>query len=589
MKWWDRWPGRLEAEEESFNRSGLDFARDEAAFAEGRFVLHGTIEVDDERVDLDVQYPDRYPWTRFTVAAPNLELPRHQHPLAKNLCVFPRNSVHWDRRYLAGDIVAERVPELIRLVRAGGSVLHEAEDPQGEPYSTYFTYWPLGGILIPDEVASRAVGIDGGQLMIRMLDDSRWIDVLGAMSSFDDPHSLGVGVAIELRRGTEHLAHVDADTWAAFAGPTFTVNWARVEPPPVLADPGKVTSYLIEKHDAVRKALVANDKRTHIFGIVFEEEIRHGEFGDAWMFPFTRAEPSAPSTKRTTPKKARTAAHLLRGMQVGRVVLTERIPELAPMSGSTVAVIGLGTLGAPFAKEMVRGLIREIRIVDFDHVDAATAVRWELGASVAGADKALTIGARLRTDFPYTKVVPIQWMVGGTEGEADDWLSQTSTHGADLIVDATAEDNVTAAVAEHAWESGTPFLTFWSIEGIGGVVARLAPGKTGCYHCLELAISPDGGSIAVPDAPASLPRVQPRSCADPTFTAAAADLTPLVSQAARLAYGELCGGVEGGYPRSAYDVHVLWLREPDGTLIEPVRWTAHLLPVDPTCPLHAGA
>ncbi len=408
MKWWDRWPGRLEAEEDSFNRPGLAFSRDVEAFAEGRLVLHGTIEVDDDVVDLDVQYPDRYPWTRFTVAAPNLDLPRHQHPLGKNLCVFPRNSAYWDRRYLAGDIVAERVPELIRLVRTGGPALHEAEDPQGEPYSTYFSYWALGGILMPEEIASRAVGVDGGQLTIRMLADSRWVDLLGTISTLDDPHSLGVGVAVELRRGAEHLAHADADAWAAFAGPAFVVNWARVDPPPVFAEPSQVTSYLIETHDAARKALLANDKRTHIFGIVFEEEIRHGEFGDAWMFPFTHAEPSAPATKRTTPKKARTAAHLLRGMQIGRDVLTERIPELAPMSGSTVALLGLGTLGAPFAKEMARGLLRELRLVDFDYVDAATAVRWELGASAAGADKALVLAARLRTDFPYTEVVPIQ-------------------------------------------------------------------------------------------------------------------------------------------------------------------------------------
>lgn len=584
MKWWERWGGgRFDAEVESFRKRDLDFALDPDAFAAGRVVLCGTIEVGVEVVDLEVHYPDRYPWTRFAVVAPNLTLPRHQHPSAKTLCVFPRSSRHWQRRLLAGDVVAERVPELIRLVRAGGSQLYEAEDPQGEPYSTYFPYWPLGGILIPEEIAEAAVGVDGGQIVIRTLGDAGWLDVDGHVPTAADSRSVGAAVAMELRRGSTTLATVDRERWVHTGGATFTAEWLRIDPPPVFAEGPAVVRYLMENYPLARESLADAGSRAHLFGVVFEEEIRHREFGDAWMFPFTRAEALPVGLKRT-PKPRPLAAQVLRGMQVGADLLGERIPELAPLRERVVSVVGLGTLGAPFAKEMARSLVRELRILDFDFVDPATAVRWELGASVAGAQKTFAVRAHLAGNYPQTTVVPVEGMLGAT-GEDDAVLASLFT-GADLIVDATAEDNVSAALADYAWERDIPFLAYWSIEGVGGLIARLIRGQTGCYHCLELAISADGGTIALPAEPATPRRVQPRGCADPTFTAPAADLTPLVPQAARIAFGELCAGAEGGYPRSAFDVHVLWLREPDGSLVEPIRWDAHPLPIDERCTLH---
>ena len=133
--WWERWPGRREAELASFRRHGLAFRQEEEAFRAGRLVLRGSIAVDGENVELVVVYPDSYPWTRFTVAAPSLALPRHQHPFGKNLCVFPRASEHWNRTWLAGDIVIDRVPDLIRVVRRGGETLRDAEEPVHHGYT----------------------------------------------------------------------------------------------------------------------------------------------------------------------------------------------------------------------------------------------------------------------------------------------------------------------------------------------------------------------------------------------------------------------------------------------------------------------
>jgi len=156
-----------------------------------------------------------------------------------------------------------------------------------------------------------------------------------------------------------------------------------------------------------------------------------------------------------------------------------------------------------------------------------------------------------------------------------------------LVIDATAEDNVTALLADYARERAVPFMALWGVEGFGGAVARLVPRETGCYYCLELHMSPEhGANVPMPAPPSTIRRVQPRGCADPTFTAPSIDLLPIANQAARAAFGELCRGVEAGYPRYRHDVHVLSVRHPDGSLVEPPEWRSFQLSIHPECPCH---
>jgi hypothetical protein len=165
-------------------------------------------------------------------------------------------------------------------------------------------------------------------------------------------------------------------------------------------------------------------------------------------------------------------------------------------------------------------------------------------------------------------------------------LLETWIAGAQVAIDATAEDNVSRVIADLAARAGIPQVFVWSVDGYGGVVARVLPGRTGCYHCLSMALDPDHGFLPSPAPPSdrARTRIQPRGCADPTFTAAAPDLEPLSLHAARVAFGILCEGVVGGYPMFAHDVFVLTHRNPDGSLLSPPNWSAHALSVNPHCP-----
>jgi molybdopterin/thiamine biosynthesis adenylyltransferase len=50
------------------------------------------------------------------------------------------------------------------------------------------------------------------------------------------------------------------------------------------------------------------------------------------------------------------------------------------MQAKRVGVVGLGALGAPVVLELAKNLTGELRILDGDHVDAGTIVRWPVGS-----------------------------------------------------------------------------------------------------------------------------------------------------------------------------------------------------------------
>ena len=579
--WWDEWLGRREHEIDSFERNGMAVDVDDTALDEGRLVLRTLIDVDGEDIAIEVRYPDHYPWTRFVVYAPDLNLARHQNPFDSNLCVFPRASVHWHPRYLAGDIVAERVPELIRAVRAGGGVLRAAEEPQAEPYTDYFAYVPAGAVLVPAEVSAAAAALDGGQFTIRMSGSADWVTGDGAT----DLIPAGNGLLAELRRGQAQLAVAEKALLDAFPGPNVVGQWVRLASPPR----GPQIREFMEGLAADAPAIVEPEgAAVHYIGVVFEEEVRQGEYADAWIFAAVRRNSSERPGPRDPRRAIERSGWLLRGARCSLEQMTERVPELASLRSRSVSIVGIGSLGAPLAVELARGTVGALRLGDPDFVDPGTIVRWEGGLTSAGANKALVLAQRLRRDHPYTRTEPHPLLVGNVAGDREDidaWLAD-----ADLVVDATAEDNVTAVIAHRAWQAGIPFLTFWSIEGAGGIVARLIPGETGCYHCLRLHTSAEEDPTIEMPRPYGAARVQPRGCADPTFTATSADLRPVVDQAVRVAFGELCRGHDPAYPRHASDVQVLFLRNEDGSLREPLYWTVHQLPVHPRCPLvHAAA
>jgi molybdopterin/thiamine biosynthesis adenylyltransferase len=272
---------------------------------------------------------------------------------------------------------------------------------------------------------------------------------------------------------------------------------------------------------------------------------------------------------------------LIRSDRYGRQDAGARIPRLAELSQKTVTVIGTGAIGAPIALDLARAGIGTLRLLEHDHIEAATTVRWPLGIAAAGCNKAEALGDHIATNWPYTHVEGARMRVGAAQLAGKDELEVLDAllAGSHLLLDATAELSVQRALADVARELGMPYLSVSAADGAwGGVVAALKPDSEACWYCIQWAMA--DGTIEPP--PADTATVQPVGCASPTFTGANFDLTPVAAMATRMAVMTLIGET---YGEGAWDVAVLALRDAEGRPL-PGSWTTYPATRHPRCTNH---
>jgi hypothetical protein len=576
-KWWEQYPGRLEFELEALRKSGSSFEIDQEELAQGRVVMSGRVAMpggDDVRVI--VAFPDTYPHTRFTVYAPDLSLPRHQNPTGGNLCLLSRNGDAWVPSMYAGEVLQADLPRLVALVKGDPDEMRREEDPQGEPHTEYYTYWPAGGVAVPQEALDLDAGVERGTFTLRA-DQFDW---LARAASSDTARVSGRVVLAELK-GVDGRLLARAPDALQIGASSREGGWARLPAPPPSVSPEAFLQHLTD-HQLLPKVIWGDrlgGGHVAIIGTVFQEEVSQGHWEDGWVFLVLLKQGKGINQKPL----------LLRGLRYSRRDLAARIPELAPLRTKKVAVIGLGSLGAPIALDLARAQVGELRLLDHDYFDPSTSVRWPLGLSVGGRGKAELLASVISGDYPFVKTAAWSWRIGtalppGVDGASDSSVLTNLLDGTDLVIDATAEPNVSRALSTISAEIGLQQIYVWGVDGYGGVASRHAPNSTGCYSCLEWALCAEG-SIKPPPAAADAGalRLQPRGCGDVTFAAASTELAPLSTQASRLAFSALCKGHAGAYPYSENDVYVLSLRNPDGSLVDPPSWTAYRLPVDTRC------
>ncbi len=580
--WWEKWSGRLEAEIEAFRDLGLEFRLDQAEKAAERVVLVGNFRLSSGReIPLRVIYPDTFPSTRFTAFAtdPRDRLSIHQNPLGGNLCLLPRGSVWWRPSLLAADVISDR----IELLYSGARVPAEMEYQQGEPVTTYLGYARRGGIIVTEGCFDVPSDLHQGRIRIVLEDDS-WLPA--EFAGVDGP--TGKALLSEVFDPTgEIVRKADANVRALFSGASIPGVWQRLERKP---DPREIEQLeahlnsLFAKMEFKKRPQIG-EHRFAIAGLLIPEETQYGVDRLTWLFRVVALRQKSGSGK----------AGYVRTLRYGVEARSARVPELRAIRNHAVSLVGLGSLGAPLGVELARAGVSELRVADCDYVDPAGGVRWVSDLNAAGASKTLAFSELVRRNYPYTLVRPFDVMIGDTplerSGATEGDTLAAWAGGSALLIDATAEENVSRVVSAIGDEGRIPQVYLWSYDAYGGVVARVIPGRTGCFHCLSLHLSPaQGGTFGpLPYAiDSNARRVQPTGCSDPTFTGDFASLMPLVDHAARLAYGLLSEGQAGGYPSYSDDVFVLKLREPDGKLVTP-RWTSYSLRTHPECQLYNQA
>ena len=114
-----------------------------------------------------------------------------------------------------------------------------------------------------------------------------------------------------------------------------------------------------------------------------------------------------------------------------RRALAGRIGQqmLEKLSGTTVAVCGLGGLGSHIAGALARAGVGRLILIDFDRVDLSNLNRQQYRTGQIGLPKALALAENLREFAPYADLVPVVERV--TEENLTALLA-----GADIICEA---------------------------------------------------------------------------------------------------------------------------------------------------------
>jgi len=282
---------------------------------------------------------------------------------------------------------------------------------------------------------------------------------------------------------------------------------------------------------------------------------------------------------------------LAKVFRAGPEDLAARVPELRPLRTKTIAVFGVGCLGAPSVFEFARAGARCLRFVDYDVADPATAVRWPLGFAAAGLKKVNGLHSYICRNYPFTRSEPFDLKIGTVrerlDRPSDQAVIEQVTRGADLIYDTTAELGVQNYLTDYARAHS---LTYIGVSGTlgawGGKVFRIRP-QTGspCWYCYRHACD-DGTIPEPPSAPDQEGTVQPIGCADPTFTGAGFDMLQVALMGVRMAVSTLCEG-SSAYPSYGSDVVHMRFRDSDGGLITPM-FQAYDLTTHEKCPLCHG-
>lgn len=607
-------PERFEDELRELDAAGMKWERDAGAESSGVLRLHIRVDVENETIPLVATFPDNYPFFPFIVEAPSLDLEHHQHPFGHALCLIPRSTKWWlpgtDRLAL---LLRERLATVLHAGRTTDiAAVASTEEHVPEPFSDYYRYQADTIVLIAAGESGRdrvPASAKCGVIVLGIADA-----VPGA------PMSECLRAALlEVRDDAGAILLRAPAALAARYQLKIEGRWARRDAP-VRAPSFDAAAEAVYRSSSAADSRPADPVasstqrgfRMQVRAVLFPEERRwRGEpdaTGDGWAFA-VRLQSSALGGAAARSKHVK---QQLRGAPAGIAAprptfylarpgryapgdLMARAPELARLRDHEVAVFGLGCVGSPSVIEFARASVGGLRLLDHDVVDPASTMRWQFGLQAAGRLKAQVLHAIIASNYPYVRVLSVVHRIGQPRAVADDGRvnampeAEVMSHmldSASLIYDATAEWGVQRFLADTARERGIPYLGVESTPGAwGGMVVRIVPGETeGCWLCLQhrRGQSIDSGGIPAPPHDAASGDVHPEGCADPTYTGANVDLNEVARMGVRTALGLMTGGEVGAYPAVTWDVAVLELREPDGTLCVP-RWKPYQLKRHPDC------
>jgi len=537
----------------AFEKVGIRPVVDREFLASGQLVLIFDWPLDGRTIRLKAIYPDSYPFLRplIFLTDPKAFPTRHINPLDGNLCLIGRDTRQW----VPGLTVPALLSEQLRDALNAG----QNEDPQGEPDEVWWNHVGIPGSYCLVDSSWSLGDADQGKLTLRY--SVQWENEIPIFQAAVTKITDAAGATAAEWRGalptmlTGQKIHEQ------------TVPWERIDRR-MLPNPMENDTYL---RDLVRRSrfgektrefpLGSKDsfKRAKLLAFTYQSEIGWMKSGTAWLFVLIYG-----GTKGFRPDSHKPLQlGVIRTYRAGPRDLAARVPAIAMLQGKTIAVVGLGALGAPLALELARNGAAELRLLEFDVIEPGNSVRWPLGCSAWGRMKLDTLSQFIQTEYPNTRIVPVPHQLGtfsnNDPAKGDEAALSQTLDGADIIIDATASYGVTTLIRQFSRSKRLPLIVLYASPTVdGGVVASFAP-DGGCPVCLEWAWH-DGLMEPPPGLFADAPTVQPPGCADRTFEGASFDLQEISLQAMRVTLAAL--STDAGSQNSM--IYTMRLVDPEG-------------------------
>lgn len=567
--WWQADPGLLEREKHALDEAGIDWRLDEEYLKREEAVrLHLRTIVKGRPFELRADYPDLFPYLKPEVFTEH-RLPRHREPFSGRLCLVGRAEIGWSSSMTLAELLNRQLENTITAAEGTQEEAARLEEPQGEPFSAYYPYAQGVGLIV--ESAWDLAGADGGTFTAR-------VDVRQAETDGDVLGLRGAVAQVRNRKG-QVLAEADEKVTRLFREELEGV-WQRLAEPIMESDPQQFGEALLGPRKDWYKHLVqiVDGRRVVLAAAVFPEEVRQFEREDGWAFlaAFSKGNKRRPDKPLPPPRKP----YFIPALRAGDADVAARVPQLEPLRDATVTVIGVGGIGAPVAIELAKAGVGELVLVDHDTVDPAGSVRWPLGFRYAGMTKGSALAGWINDNHPRTKARHEPCRIGirsdASGGERADEAVVRLLQNTDGVFDGTAEWNVQHALSDFARHAGLPYVYAHTTYGAwGGFLARLLPGSTCCWSCLQHYIS-EGIVPRPPNDPGG--HVQPTGCGDPTFTGTGFDVAAVSMESTRLLIATLCQGTRHAYPNATWDVAVARFRDRANGDLLPTSWETFTIP-----------
>lgn len=540
---------------------------DTEALEAGTLVLEFSWPVDGQDVSLRAVYPDSFPRMRpivFLRTIPADFPDRHCSPTDGVLCLLGRDSRQWRSRWTLRTLLEKQLADTLNGTGP--------EDQQGEPTEYWWNTFGLDDSYCLIDSDWALANAKHGTLKLRF--HSQWIDGKPVIKA----------AVVEILDDADNRIAA----WDGALPPellpesckTFSIPWMRIEGPLAPTGDAAQINELADSNllSLGQKSIQLN--LTHYaqcFGVAYDSELAHEKQGIAWLFPILYG------TKKRLQRKDKgkpPEISIIRTLRAGKADIGARVPGVECLRDKSVAVFGLGALGAPLAIEIARNGCCRLYLVDHDLIEPGNSIRWPLGATAWGQDKAAALSAFIQREYPWTEAVSHRHNIGTFSDKenvhGDETLFTSVLEGADLVIDATASYGVTTILGDHCRERGLPLIALFASPTVeGGIVARYEP-DDGCPTCLEYAWSRKQ-ITKPPGLGAENGLQQPPGCAELTFTGASYDLQELSLQAMRLVIDTFDS--QGEERKS--NVYTLNLTDA-GERIPPC-WDVDPLPKDPDC------